>query len=122
MKTRLPNGLIVVAILQFVGPLALPPATLKGIGPVIWGVVALLFTLLGINLLRRKAWSRLATIFLQGFSIIVRLLVLVGHAVQGGIAGNPLDTIVVAMSVVSIILSGLILYYVDLPDVQIIMQ
>jgi hypothetical protein len=122
MKTRLPLGLVLVAIFQFVAPLALPPATLKGMGPAAWALVLLLFGLLGANLMRRRAWSRVATVFLQGFSIIVRLLVALGHTVQGGQMGNPIDVGLVVSTVVSIILSGIILYYVDLPDVHVIMQ
>jgi hypothetical protein len=91
-------------------------------GPAAWALVLLLFGLLGVNLMRRRAWSRVATVFLQGFSIIVRLLVALGHTVQGGQMGNPVDVGLVVSTVVSIILSGIILYYVDLPDVHVIMQ
>ncbi len=122
MKNRLPLGLILVALLQFVGPLTLPPATLKSIGPVIWGVVAAMFVLLGLNLLRRRAWARLATIFVQGFNILVRLLVIISHAVVGGEAGGPLDISLVSTSLISMAISAAILYYVDLPDVQVNMQ
>lgn len=122
MKTRLPLGLVLVAVFQFVAPLALPPATLKAMGPVMWIVVLLLFGLLGANLLRRKAWSRVATVFLQGFNIIIRVLVVLGHAVQGGQVGNPVDVWMIGATALSIVLSGIILYYVDLPDVHIIMQ
>ena len=122
MKTRLPLGLLLVALFQFIAPLALPPATLRAMGPVVWILVLLLFGLLGINLVRKKAWSRVATVFLQGFNIIVRVLVVLGHVVQGGQAGNPVDAWIIGSTILSIFLSGLILYYVDLPDVHVIMQ
>ena len=122
MKTRLPLGLILVAVFQFIAPLSLPPATLVGISPVIWVVIVLLFALLGFALLRRRSWARLATIFVQGFNILVRLLVVMSHAVVGGKPGGPLDIPLVSTSLVSIAISALILYYVDLPDVQIMMQ
>ncbi len=122
MKNRLPVGLVLVAIFQFVAPLTLPPETLRTISPVIWVVIVLLFALLGVALLRRRAWARIASIFVQGFNIIVRVLVVMSHAVVGGRPGGPLDVALVSTSLISIAISALILYYVDLPDVQIIMQ
>ena len=122
MSKRLPLGLTLVAAFQFIAPMLLPPSVLGGLSPVIWGFVLLAFAFLGINLLRRRNWSRLATIFIQGFNIIVRLLVLIGHAVQDGQAGNPLDVWLLGTFSASMIVSGIILYYVDLPDVQVIMQ
>jgi len=113
--------LIVVALLQWVPPLILPPQTLRAISPILWGVLAALFALLAVSLLRRQAWSRVASIFLQGFSIIVRVLVTVSHAVQGGKAGNPVDYWLVGTTVVSIILSGVVLLYIDRPDIQVAM-
>jgi hypothetical protein len=122
MKTRLPVGLVLIAIFQFVAPLTLPVTTLQTISPVIWVAIVLLFALLGIALLRRRAWARVATIFIQGFNIIVRVLVVMSHAVVGGRPGGPLDVPLVSTSLISIAISALILYYIDLPDVQVIMQ
>ena len=122
MKTRLPIGLYVVAILQVIAPLVLPPAILRNISPVIWALVVLLFGLLGFGLLRRQSWSRVASIFLQGFNIIVRLLVVIAHAVVGGELGGAADMPLLISMLISVVLSALILYYVDLPDIQIIMQ
>jgi len=122
MSTKLPTGLVLVAILQFIAPLILPPATVMGISPVMWLLILAVFALLGINLVRRQAWSRVATVFVQGFSIIIRLLVIIGHSIQGGELGGSLDAWQVGAFVVSVLVSGVILYYVDLPDVQILMQ
>ena len=120
-KSRLPVGLFLVAIFQFIPPLVLPPATLKSVDPLIWAFVAALFALLGISLLRRRAWSRTATIFVQGFSIIVRVLTILGNVVQGRKPGNPIDVWLLGATAISIVLSAVILYYVDLPDIQVIM-
>lgn len=121
-KRRLPLGLILVAILQFVPPLVLPLSTLKSISPVIWGCIVALFALLGVSLLRRRSWSRIASIFLQGFNILVRVLSAMGHVLQGGKVGAPVDVWLVSTTLVSIALSVLILYYIDLPDIQVAMQ
>jgi len=122
MKARLPLGVILVAVLQFIPPLIVPPAMLKGMSMVIWGFVAVVFGALGLNLLRGRAWSRVATIFVQGFNIIVRLLVLVGHVLVGGEAGAPFDWPMVTALIISMLLSAVVLYYVDTPDVQVMMQ
>lgn len=122
MNNQLPRGLIFVAIFQFIPPLILPPSTFASINFLVWLFAIPLFVLLGINLARGRAWSRLATIFVQGFNIIVRLLVLIGNAVtiQGG--ETVLDVWIVTTSLISIILSAIVLYYVDRPEVQIVMQ
>ena len=121
MRSRLPTGLLVVAALQFGGPLLLPIETLKGVGLLIWMATVVLFFLLGVNLIRRRAWSRVATIFVQGFNIIVRILYLIGHTVEVGDAGASLNAATLGISLLSILVSGAIMYYVDLPDVQVVM-
>ncbi|MBC7234642.1 MAG: hypothetical protein H5T69_02285 [Chloroflexi bacterium] len=118
MRIRIPLGLKLVAVLQMVPLLILPPATLRTISPAIWAFIVAVFVLLGVNLLRRRSWSRLATIFVQGFNILVRLLVTTAHAVEGG----SLNVALLSTSLISMLLSAIILYYVDLPDVQVIMQ
>lgn len=120
-KSRLPLGLFLVAIFQFIPPLVLPPDTLKGVAPIIWAAVAALFALLGIGLLRRRAWSRTATIFVQGFSIIVRVLTILSNVLVGRKPGNPVDVWLLGTTAVSIVLCAVVLYYVDLPDIQVIM-
>jgi len=122
MRSRLPTNLILIAALQFIPPLILPPDLLKGMSPALWAMVAALFVALGINLLRRQTWARLASIFVQGFSIIVRLLVLVGHARLGADPSAPLDIWLLSTAAVSMLLSGLILYVIDEPEVQMAMQ
>jgi hypothetical protein len=123
MKSRLPTGLLLVATLQFIAPLFLPPQMLASISPVLWGFVVLLFGLLGFGLVRRRAWARLATVFVQGFNILIRLLVILGNVVreeQGAL--SPVNVWLLSTFIVSMLLSTLILYYVDLPDVQMLMR
>jgi len=115
MKTRLPLGLILIAALQFVAPLIVPPDTLKGISPAAWITIVAVFVVLGISLLRRKSWSRVATIFIQGCNIIIRILVIIPSAIQGNTPGNPLNVMILSTFAISMLLSSLILYYIDLP-------
>ena len=122
MRTRLPIGLWIVAIFQFVAPMILPPTMYAGINVAFGALIAVVFAMLGLNLLRRHGWSRVATIFVQGMNIIVRILIVVSNAVQGRELGNPLNVALLGSCALSIALSALILYYVDLPDVQMAMQ
>ena len=122
LKIKLPKPLIAVAIGQLIAVIVLPPSVIISISPFIWGVLVVIFGLLGWNLLRRKVWSRVATIFVQGFSIIVHLLVIVPNAKLGTTPASPWNFVLLGTTVVSVALSALILYYIDLPDVQVLMQ
>jgi hypothetical protein len=118
MRQRLPTALVAVAILQFIPLLILPPATLRGVGPALAAVLLVLFLLLGVSLVRRRAWSSTASIFVQGFNIIIRILVMVSQGVHKG----QVDLWLLGACVLSIILSAVILYYIDQPDIQVLMQ
>jgi hypothetical protein len=117
---RLPVSLLLVAILQFIPPLLLPPAFYGSIRLPVWIVIVALFALLGVNLLRLRDWARVATVFVQGFNIIVRLLTLVSNAVPA--RTGDVNLVLIAVSITSMILSAFILYTVDQPDVQLLMQ
>lgn len=122
LKIKLPKPFIALAIGQLVAVIILPPSVIISISPFIWGVLVVIFGLLGWNLLRRKAWARVASIFVQGFSVIVHLLVIVPNAKIGTTPASPWDFVMLGTTVVSVALSALILYYIDLPDVQVLMQ
>jgi len=117
---RVPPSLWAIALFQFVAPLVLPPSFYAAISLPIALVLFAVFALLGVNLLRLKEWARVATVFLQGFSLIVRLLTVVSGAIPAD--GGPLDVVFVVTALASMALSGLILYTIDLPDVQLLMQ
>jgi hypothetical protein len=123
MKSRLPIGLWLVATSQFIALVFLPPQMLASISPVLWGLVVVLFGLLGLYLLRRRAWARLATVFVQGFNILVRLLVLVSNIVaKSEVGAVQVNFWLLGTFVISMLMSAVILYYVDLPDVQMLMR
>ncbi|MGI5917295.1 MAG: hypothetical protein ACOX9A_12710 [Anaerolineae bacterium] len=122
MKARLPQGLLLIAIFQVIPILIVPPDMLASLSPIIWGFIALLFGVLGFNLIRCRAWSRLATVFIQGFNIIVRLLVMIVNVVDGRSAGGPVNYGILVTFIISMLLSTAILYYIDTPDIQIAMR
>ena len=119
---KLPVGLVLVAIFQFVPIILMPVNTLKGMGPELWAAVGVPFALLGVFLLLRRGWSRVASIFVQGFNIIVRLLMGVSNVVAPEKVGTGFNVQIAITFPVAIVLSALILYYIDQPDVQLHMQ
>jgi len=123
MKSSRPLAVILVAIFQFIPPLILPLDTLRQMKP--WAFVPALavFLLLGWGLLARKIWALTSTIFVQGFSIIVRLLSVLPGAVTLAEDGSRIfhKDFVIA-SVLSIALSVVILYVIDRPEVRLNME
>jgi hypothetical protein len=119
-KRRLPTSLVLVALLQAVSVLVLPPDLYAQIDLWVWLVAVALFGLLGLNLLRLRDWSRVASVFVQGFNIIVRLLTLLSNTVPRGAEGA--DMAFLMTSLLSMFLSGVVLYYIEKPDIQLVMQ
>ena len=120
MKRSLPWWLVFIAIFQIVPPLLFPLDTLTGAAPWIWAPPVAIFALVGVGLLRGRVWARTATTFIQGFSVIVRLLSLLPGAVTvlskadgTTIAHMPLIT----TGFISMALSTAILFSVDRPEV-----
>jgi len=114
MDRSLPRVVTLVAIAQFL-PLVIFPWSLSFTSLVFVIVLLALSGLLGWALLQRKQWGRMLTIFVQGFNIIVRVITLFGnvYSADSGLNGALLGTYVV-----SIILSGVILSYIDKAEVQ----
>ena len=120
MKRSLPSWFVFIAVFQLIPPLIFPLDTLKGIAPWAWAMPVALFGLIGWGLLRCRRWALTATIFIQGFNVIGRLLALLPGAVtvldtadKATVVNMPL----IITSVLSITLSVLILFSVDRPEV-----
>jgi hypothetical protein len=120
-KTR-PLLIIFIAIVQIIPILLLPPEVLLSVNRLFLLGPVVVFALLGWALLTLRPLARTMTIFLQGFSIIVRLLVAMARVVPSKAAGTPADTPLLVTSLLSIVLSTLILYYVDKPDLQLLFE
>lgn len=118
MFANAPRSLVLIATLQFLPIVVLPPDVLAGVSAPVAGAFVALFAFLGVSLLRRRSWSRLAVLFVQGLNIIVRLLTLLSHAVEGNAVNVPF----MAAAVVSMGLSAVVLYYIDQPEIQMAMQ
>ncbi len=120
-KRRLPTSLLVIALTQILAILVLPPEIYASIDMLIWIAGIVLFALLGFNLIRLKGWARTATVFVQGLNIIVRLLTLVSNVVPSG-ADAEVNFMLLTTAFVSMFLSAAVLYLIEQPDIQLIMQ
>ncbi len=122
VKKRRPVLITVIAIVQIIPVLLLPPESLRFINRLFLLIPVLIFMLLGWGLLTLQPVARMLTIFLHGFSVIVRLLVTLARVVPSKKAGTPADVPLFVTSVLSIALSVLILLYVDRPDTQLLFE
>lgn len=125
MKKSLPSWLVFIAIFQIIPVLIFPLDVLKGLGPLAWAIPVALFALIGWGLLRGRVWAHTSAIFIQGFSVIVRLLSLLPGAVtvvnkSEGITTTHTPMIIAAL--LSIALSTIILFAVEHPEITAIME
>ncbi len=107
-----------IAFVQFV-PLVLFPWDLSVRSVVFFVILLLLSAFLGWVLIQRKPWGRTLTIFVQGFNIVVRIITLFGNVYRPE-AGLNVGLLVTY--VLSSVLSGLLLSYIDRPEVQLVFE
>jgi hypothetical protein len=107
-----------VALGQFV-PLILFPWTPSVGSFVALFVLALLCAFLGWGLVQRKPWARTLTIFVQGFNIIIRIITVFAN-IYTPEAG--LNVALALTYVASAALSGMMLSYIDRPEVQLVFE
>jgi hypothetical protein len=122
VKKKRPVLLIAIAVLQAIPILVLPPRILLSINRLFFVPVLAVFALLGWALVAMRPAGRTLTIFIQGFNIIVRLLVTLARVVPSKAPGTPTDVPLLVSSLVSILLSVLVLFYVDQPETQLLFE
>ena len=115
MEKSRPIEVTLVAILQFIPALMLPPTMLLSINPVLLIVPFAFFAFLAWAMLTLKRWSITLCVFVQGLNVIARLLIMFPQAVGEGGADWPF----VITSLVGIVLSSVILYVIDQPKVEV---
>ena len=115
MEKSRPIEITLVAILQFIPVLILPPSMLLSVNPILFVVPLAFFAFLAWAMLALKKWSMTLCVFVQGLNVIARFLIMFPQAVGEGGADWPF----VMASLVGIALSTVILYAVDKPKVQV---
>jgi hypothetical protein len=107
-----------IYLFQIIPLLFYPPELLKS-GIVIIGILVLVYALLGYGIWRGRNWALSLSITLQGFNIVIRLLMLFPNALmrlpEGGFV---FDLPYLALSAVSIGLSLFFLLRLDRPDIR----
>lgn len=109
--------LLLVYIFQIVPLLIFPLETLKS-GGVLIAIVAVVFALLGYGLWRGRNWALSLSLTLQGFNVIVRLMMLFPNATMNVGGTTVFNVPFIALSVLSIALSLFFLTRLDRPDVR----
>jgi len=118
MDTKSRGLITAVAIGQFVPVLLYPPAVLASGNLVILGSVIAIFAIVGYCLIQRRVWAKTLTIFVQGFNIITRLMILIAHGANPLKDGGGGNWDVIIFNLVAIGLSTLILYRLDVPEIE----
>jgi len=113
--TKTDKLILGIAIAQFIPTLLFPPEVLGGAKITILIAPLLLFALLGWGLVRRRRWALTLSIFVQGFNVIIRVLMLLPRVVSGG----KLDVAWILASFLAMALSIVFLVFLDKPDIQI---
>jgi hypothetical protein len=122
VKKRRPVFITLIALFQIVPVLILPPRILMAMDRWMFAIPAALFAVIGWALYTLQPMARTTTIFIQGFSSIIRLLITLAKVVPSKAAGTPADTMLLATTVLSMLLSVLILLYVDQPETQLLFE
>ena len=122
MKKKRPVWIIAVAVLQVIAILLMPPKTLGSINPLLLLVPLPLFAFVAWALLTLRPVGRTLTIFLQGLNIVVRVLITMSHVVPSKAPGTPADLPLLISSLLAVILSVVILFYVDQPETQLLFE
>lgn len=110
--------LLLIYLFQIVPLLIFPLETLKA-GIIIVGILVVVFGLLGYGLWRGRNWALSLSLTLQGFNVIIRLLMLFPNAMVRSAEGVlSFDGAFITLSIVSIALSAFFLLRLDRPDVR----
>lgn len=110
--------LLLLYIFQII-PLLIYPPQLLGRGLVAVGVMVAIFALLGYGLWQGRNWALSLSLTMQGFNVLVRLMMLYPNAMSHlGDGSAVFDVPYIAMSIASIALSMYVLLRLDRPDVR----
>ena len=115
MEKSRPIEVTVIAILQFIPALLLPPELLLSTNPLLLLAPLALFAFLCWAMLTLKRWALTLCIFVQGLNVIARFLIMFPHAT----GEEGADLAFVITSLLGILLSSVILYVVDKPKVHV---
>lgn len=112
----------IILVLGLVPILLFPPSTYDLSSQEWWlPLILVILALVGIVQLLRKStepWPIFLVAFAQGFNIISRLLMFMPNSTLVVNGVQTVNTAYLVMTVISMIFSGLILWYIELPEVK----
>jgi hypothetical protein len=115
MDRARPTIVTVVAIFQFIPALLVPPDLLLSVNPLLFLAPLALFVFLGWAMLTLQRWAITLCIFVQGFNVIARFLIMFPQASPD----EGTNWAFVVTSLASMLLSSAILSLIDRPSVQV---
>jgi hypothetical protein len=117
-----PGMITIMLILQFVPMVLFPPESFSSKSQEWWLpiILAFLAVISIVQIFRRSIaiWPWHMIGFAQGFNIISRLMMLFPHATVIVDGVQVLNTLYVVLTVISMLLSVLLLWYMELPEVR----
>lgn len=104
-----------LVFLQFIPVLLVPPSIFRQVA--VLALTELLFLVaVVVGVYQSRAWSQTLSIFVMGFNFITKLMLIFPHLVS---ESGQVDFLFGAIMVTSIALSGVLLYYMDTPEVAV---
>ncbi len=122
MKKKPPILIVAIAVLQVIAVLLMPPKTLASINPLLLLVPLPVFAFIAWALITLRPIGRTLTIFVQGLNIVVRVLITMAKVVPSKAPGTPADLPLLISSLLAVILSVVMLFYVDQPEMQLLFE
>ncbi len=117
-----PAVIKIILILGLVPIVIFPPSTYDIKSQEWWlPLILVVLALVGIVELFRKSsapWPMYLVAFAQGFNIISRLLMFMPNSTLEVNGVQAVNTLYLVLTVISMITSGLILWYIELPEVK----
>lgn len=118
MENRANRIILAVALGQFIPVFLYPPQAYASVSPVIIAIAVGLFVVLAYYLFRRRPWAKTLTIFLQGFNIIARIMIVLSNGAEPIKKGGEVNLPIIVTSLVAILLSLIVLYRFDVPEIE----
>jgi hypothetical protein len=115
MERTRPTIVTVVAVFQFIPAFLVPPDFLLSVNPLFLLGPLALFVFLAWAMLTLQRWAITLCIFVQGFNVIARFLIMFPQASPN----EGTNWAFVVTSLASILMSSAILYVIDRPSVQV---
>jgi len=122
VKKKRPILIVVVAVLQVFAVLLVPPKVLASINPLLLLAPLPVFAFVAWALITLRPVGRTLTIFVQGMNIVVRTLITMAKVVPSKVPGTPADVPLLVTSLIAVVLSVVMLFYVDQPEMQLLFE